>query len=80
MHLLYKLLGGQWKYTTQPKGSFWCHVVATKGAVLLLIFTNELELANIIPISFYIFFYLSFSFRYLLEFKLLQNFKNVTWA
>ena len=56
MRLLYTLLGGQWKYATQPKGSFWCHVVTTKRAVLLLIFTNELELANIILISFYIFF------------------------
>ena len=39
--MLYESLVGQCEYTTQPKGSFWCHVINTKGAVLLLIFTNE---------------------------------------
>ena len=27
------LLSGQCEYTTQPKGSFWCHVIDAKGAV-----------------------------------------------
>ena len=54
-------------YTTQPKGSFWCHVIDTKGAVLLLIFINKFVLV----------LYLSFSFRYVVELKLLQNLKNV---
>ena len=41
IHLLYDSLIGQCEYTTQPKGSFWCHVIDTKGAVLLLIFVNK---------------------------------------
>ena len=28
-------LVGQCKYKAQRKGSFWCHVIDTKGAVLL---------------------------------------------
>lgn len=48
---MHRLLGGQWKYITQSKGCFWCHAVATNGAVLLLILTIELILANIILIS-----------------------------
>ena len=41
LHLLYESLVGQCEYTTQPKGSFWCHVIDTKDVVLLLIFINE---------------------------------------
>ena len=64
-------LAGQCEYTTQPKDSFWCHIIGTKSAVLLLIFRNKFVLA----------LYLSFSFRYLIELKLLQNLKNeATWA
>ena len=40
IHLLYESLVGKCEYTTKPKGSFWCHVVDTNSAVLLLIFTN----------------------------------------
>ena len=32
---------GQCEYTTQPKGSFWCHVIDTKGTILLVIFLNK---------------------------------------
>ena len=41
MHLFHESSVGQCEYTTQPKGSFWCHVIDTKGAILLLIFINE---------------------------------------
>ena len=34
IHLLFELLVGQCEYTTQPKGSFWCHVIDAKGAVI----------------------------------------------
>ena len=67
MHLLYESLVGQCEYATQPKGSFWCHVIETKGAVLSLVFINKFVLV----------LYLSFSFRYVVELKLLQNLKNV---
>ena len=40
MHLLYESLVGQCEYTTQPKGSFWCHVIDLKGAILLVILLN----------------------------------------
>ena len=63
IHLLYESLVRQCEYTTQLKGSFWCHVIDTKGAVLLLIFINKFVLV----------LYLSFSFRYVVELKLLQN-------
>ena len=33
-------LVGQCEYTTRPKGSFWCHVIDTKGAILLVILLN----------------------------------------
>ena len=35
---LYESLVGQCECTTQPKGSFWCHVIVidTNGAVLLV--------------------------------------------
>ena len=41
IHKLHESLVGQCEYTTQPKGSFWCHVIDTKGAVLLLILLNK---------------------------------------
>ena len=53
-HLLYESSVGQCEYTTQTMGSFWCHLIDTKSALLILIFTNEFV---------FIFFYLSFSFR-----------------
>ena len=37
-------LVGQFKYTTQPKGFFWCHIVDTKGVVLLVILFNKFVL------------------------------------
>ena len=67
MHLLYESLVGKCEYTTQSKGSFWCHVIDAKVAALLLIFMNKFVLV----------LYLSFSFRYVVELKLLQNLKNV---
>ena len=66
IHLLYESLVGQCEYTTQPKGSFWCHVTDTKGAVLLLIFIN----------TFVSLLQLSLSFRYLITLKLLENLNN----
>ena len=66
MHLLYDSLVGECDYTTQPKGSFWCHFIDTKGSVLLLIFIN----IYVLVLS------LSFSFRHVVELKLLQNHKN----
>ena len=59
IHLLYESLVGQCEYTTQPKGSFWCHIIDTKGAVLLLIFINKFVLV----------LYLSFSFKYVCRVK-----------
>ena len=66
-------LVGQREYAiTKPKVSFSCHVIDTKGEVLLLIFTNEFVSVVL---------YLSFSLRYLLELKLFQNIRNeATWA
>ena len=43
-------LVGQCQYTTQPKGSFWCHVIDTKCAVLLVILLNEFILVLFILI------------------------------
>ena len=65
MHLINESLVGQCEYTAQPKSSFWCHVIDTKGAVLL-IFIHKFVLV----------LYLSYSFRHLVELKLLQDFKN----
>ena len=67
IHLLYESLVGQCEYTKQPKGSFWCHVVDTKGSVLLLIYKNKFQ---------FIVLDLSFSFRYLVQLKLLQSLMN----
>ena len=64
---MYESLVRECEYTTQPKGFFWCHVIDPKGAVLLLIFINKFVLV----------LFLSFSLRYIVELKLLQNLKNV---
>ena len=32
------------EYTTQPKGSFWCHFIDTKGAILLVMLLNKFVL------------------------------------
>ena len=41
IYMLYESLVGQCEYTTQPKDSFWCHVIDTKGAILLVILLNK---------------------------------------
>ena len=72
IHSLYESLVGQREYTTQPKGSFWCYAIDTKGPMLLLIFKNEL---------IFIILCLSFSFKYLVELKVFKSLKNeATWA
>ena len=35
--MLYESLVGHCEYTTQPKGSFWCHGFDTKGAISFLL-------------------------------------------
>ena len=40
-HMFYESLVGQCEYTTQPKGSFWCYVIDTKGAILLVMLLNK---------------------------------------
>ena len=42
---MYETLLGRYEYTTQPKGSFWCHVIDTNGAILLVILLNKFVLA-----------------------------------
>ena len=42
--MLYESLVGQCEYTTQRKGSFWCRVIDTKGAMLLVILLNKFVL------------------------------------
>ena len=70
MHLLYESLVGQCEYTTQPKGSFWCHFIDTKGEILLVILLNKFALV-----------FVSFSFSYVVELKLLQNLRSEAgWA
>ena len=44
VYMLYESLVGQSEYTTQPKGSFWCHVIDIKGAILLVILLNKFVL------------------------------------
>ena len=44
IHMLYESLVGQCEFTTQPKGSSWCHVINTKGTILLLILLNKFVL------------------------------------
>ena len=68
-HMLYESLIGQYEYKTEPKGSFWCHFIDTKGEVLLAILLNKFVLV------------FSITFRYRVELKLLQNLKSeVAWA
>ena len=68
----YAVAIGQCEYTTQPKGSFWCHAIDTKGAVLLLILMNEFV---------FIVLCLSFSCSYLVELRLFQSLTNeATWV
>ena len=67
--MLYESLVGQCEYTTQPKGSFWCHVIDTKNAILLVMLLNKFVLV------------LFHSHLGMLELKLLQNLKSETaWA
>ena len=61
--MLYESLVGQCEYTTQPKGSFWCHDIDTKGAILL-VFLNKFVLV------------LFHSYLRMLELKLLQKLKS----
>ena len=49
IHMLFDSLVGQYEYVTQPKGSFWCHVVDTKGAMLLVILLNKFVLVLFHP-------------------------------
>ena len=44
MHMLYESLVGEFEYTAQSKGSFWCHVIDTKGTILLVILLNKFVL------------------------------------
>ena len=44
IHMLYESLVEQCECTTQPKGSFWCHVIDTKVAILLVILLNKFVL------------------------------------
>ena len=39
--MVYESLVGQCEYTTQLKGSFWYHVIDTKGAILLEILLHK---------------------------------------
>ena len=44
IHMLYESLVRQCEYTAQPKGSFWCHVIDTKGVILLVMLLNKFVL------------------------------------
>ena len=44
IRMLYESIVGQCEYTTQPKGFFWCHVIDTKGAILLVLLSNKFVL------------------------------------
>ena len=44
IHMLYESLVGQCECTAQLKGSSWCHVIDTKGAILLVILLNKFVL------------------------------------
>ena len=69
--MLHESLVGQCEYTTQPNGSFWCHVIDTKGAILLVLLLNKFVL-----VAFH-----SNLGKYVVELKLLQNLKSeVGWA
>ena len=64
IHLLYESLVEQCEYTTQPKCSFWYHAIDAKGAVL-----KQICISSVL-----------FSFRYVVELKLLQNLNEATWT
>ena len=67
--MLYESLVGHCEYTSQPKGFFWCHVIDTKGAILLVILLNKFALV------------LFHSHLGMVELKLLQNLKSEAgWA
>ena len=69
--MFYESLVGQCEYTTQPKGSFCCHAVDTKGAILLVILLNKFVL---------VLFHYNLGI-YVVELKLLQNLKSEAgWA
>ena len=42
--MLHESLVGQCEYTTQPKDSFWYHVIDTKGAILLVVLLSKFVL------------------------------------
>ena len=42
--MLYESLVGRCQYTTQPKCSFWYHVIDTMVAILLVILLNKFVL------------------------------------
>ena len=44
IYVLYESLAGQFEFTLQPKGSFWCHFINTKGEILLMILLNKFVL------------------------------------
>ena len=72
MHLLHESLVGQCEYIVQPKDCFWCHAIYMKGAVILLIFTNEFV---------FMVLYFTVSFRYLVQLMMSQSLKNeATWG
>ena len=51
IHMLYESLVGQCDYTTQPKVSFWRHVIDAKGAILLAILLNKIVLVKAVAES-----------------------------
>ena len=42
--MFYESLVGNGEYKTQPKSSFWCHVIDTEGAIFVLILLNKFVL------------------------------------
>ena len=64
--MLYESLVVQCECKSQPKCSFWCHVIDTKGAILLVILLNEF-----VSVLFH-----SNLGIYAVELKLLQNLKS----
>ena len=44
IHMLYESLVGQCEYTAQLKGSYQCHAIDAKGAILLVILLNKFVL------------------------------------
>ena len=67
--MVHESLVGQCEYKTQPKGFFWCHVIETKGAILLVMLLNKFVIV------------LFHSHLSMLELNLLQNLKSeAAWA